>query len=203
MPEYKLIYFNGMGRAELTRWLLAYGDISYTDERINKEDWPEKKKSLPFPKVPILMVDDKPLPQSLAIARYVAKEVGLVPADNLQAAYCDAMADTLSEVMSAMHGIMMSDADEAEKKRKFKEEFFPNVLEPVLTRLNKRLGERQWFVGDQMTWADFTIALAFGSIKRRRPEIISQFAAVSSLIEKVEGLPNIKAWIAKRPETPF
>lgn len=45
MPEYKLIYFNLMGRAELTRWLFAYGGIPYTDERIEREEWPEKKKS--------------------------------------------------------------------------------------------------------------------------------------------------------------
>lgn len=52
------------------------------------------------------MVDGKPLPQSLAIGRYVAKEVGLVPEDNLQAAYCDALADTITEMMGAMRQIM-------------------------------------------------------------------------------------------------
>ena len=45
MPEYKLIYFNARGRAELVRWIFAYGDIPYTDERFEMEDWPTKKPS--------------------------------------------------------------------------------------------------------------------------------------------------------------
>lgn len=45
MPELKLVYFNARGRAELARWILAYGDMAYTDERIEKKDWPERKKS--------------------------------------------------------------------------------------------------------------------------------------------------------------
>lgn len=49
-------------------------------------------------KVPVLMVDNTPLPQSLAIARYAAKLTGLVPEDNFDAALCDAMADTLSDI---------------------------------------------------------------------------------------------------------
>lgn len=203
MPEYKLIYFNLMGRAELTRWLFAYGGIPYTDERIEREEWPEKKKSLPFSKVPILMVDGKPLPQSLAIGRYVAKEVGLVPEDNLQAAYCDALADTITEMMGAMRQIMMSDKDEEEKRRQFKEDFYPNVLEPIMTRLEKRLSEKQWFLGDKLTWADFIISLGFGHIKERKPEIFEKFPTVAGHVEKVRELPKIKEWIKKRPVNPY
>lgn len=54
MPEYKLIYFNAMGRAEMVRWLFAYGGVAYTDERIEREDWPEKKKSEFVFSVPVL-----------------------------------------------------------------------------------------------------------------------------------------------------
>jgi len=203
MPQYKLIYFNGMGRAEMTRWLFAYGGIPYTDERIEKEDWPEKKKSLPYKQVPILMVDDKPLPQSIAMARYVAKEVGLYPEDNLQAAYCDAVVDTLSDTMSAMRAITMTDKSEEDKKKQFQEEFFPNVLAPLLTRLNKRVGEKEWFIGDKISWADLAIAMAIGVIKARKPEILGNFSALSAHVEKVRNLPKIKEWIAKRPVTAF
>ncbi|XP_042874724.1 hematopoietic prostaglandin D synthase-like [Penaeus japonicus] len=203
MPEYKLIYFNAMGRAEMVRWLFAYGGVAYTDERIEREDWPEKKKSLPFPKVPLLMVDGKPLPQSLAMARYAAKEVGLVPEDNLQAAYCDALADTISEMMGAMYQIMMSDKDEEEKRRQFKEEFYPNVMEPVMTRLEKRLSDKEWFIGDKISWSDLMISLAFGNVKAKKPEIFQKFPTLSAHVDKVRELPKIKEWISKRPVTAF
>lgn len=50
------------------------------------------------------MVDEKPLPQSQAIARFIAKEAGLMPEDNLDAAYCDALVDTVRDVMEKVYG---------------------------------------------------------------------------------------------------
>ena len=43
MPAIKLVYFNGAGRAEIVRLILAQGGVEYTDERIEGKDWPEVK----------------------------------------------------------------------------------------------------------------------------------------------------------------
>lgn len=43
-PKYKLIYFNARGRAEHIRYIFAYAGISYIDERISNDRWPELKK---------------------------------------------------------------------------------------------------------------------------------------------------------------
>merc|ERR1712168_311769 len=161
MPSYKLIYFESKGRAELTRCMFAYGDIQYTDERFPRAEWPEKKKSMPFSKLPVLMVDDKPLPQSKAIARYVAKEVGLVPENNLQAAYCGAMGK-----------IRFSDKSEEDKKKEFTEVYFPNTLQPFLVKLEKRLSEKVWLLGDKMYWADIALAMMLGNLKAGKPEMM-------------------------------
>jgi hypothetical protein len=45
MPKYVLHYFDGRGRAELLRMILSYGDIEFTDRRINPADWPSIKPS--------------------------------------------------------------------------------------------------------------------------------------------------------------
>jgi len=202
MPSYKLIYFNGMGRAELIRWLLAYGDIQYVDERFTFEEWPAKKQSLPFPKVPILMVDEKPLPQSVAIARYVAKEVGLVPEDNLKAAYCDAMVDTVADMMAENYKIVFSGKSQEEQEKMFQEELFPNHLQPMLAKLEKRFtDEKGWFLGDKLTWADLALALWYMNLKAAHADLNGKFPAVDKYCDKVAALPNIKAWIEKRPKT--
>nr|XP_045584247.1 hematopoietic prostaglandin D synthase-like [Procambarus clarkii] len=203
MPEYKLIYFNARGRAELIRWIFAYGDIPYTDERVEKEDWPEKKKNVPGGKVPVLMVDGKPVPQSLAIARYVAKQADLVPQDHLEAAYCDALADTLAEVKGEAYKIMFSSQSEEEKKKVYREEFFPNVMAPVLERLEKRLQEREWFVSDKVTWADLMISLVFGEVQKRKAELLEAYPAVVTLVNKVRDILAIKQWLETAPDTPF
>lgn len=203
MPEYTLIYFNARGLAELTRWLLAYADITYKDERIEEADWPAKKSTIIGGKVPVLMVDGKPLPQSLAIARYVAKEAGLVPQDNLKAAFCDAAADTLAEMMGEVYKVLFSSKTEEEKKQQIKEEVYPNVVEPILTRLQKRLSEKEWFAGDTLTWTDLHLSVVFGEMQKRRPEFLTPFPAVDALVQKVRALPKIKEWIEKAPDTKF
>lgn len=45
MADMKLVYFNVRGRAELIRWICKQADIPLTDERFEREEWPEIKKS--------------------------------------------------------------------------------------------------------------------------------------------------------------
>ncbi len=75
MPNYTLNYFNGRGRAELTRLVFAAAGVKYTDNRVS--DWPATKGDAPLGQLPYLEVDGLKLPQSISIARYVAREHGL------------------------------------------------------------------------------------------------------------------------------
>lgn len=53
----------------------------------------------------MLEVNGKQLPQSLAIARFLAIKAGLVPEDPLHAAFCDALVETLRDVVIDMFRI--------------------------------------------------------------------------------------------------
>ena len=44
MPSYKLIYFNGRGRAEVARYMFKMNDVEFTDHRI-EGTWKEEKPS--------------------------------------------------------------------------------------------------------------------------------------------------------------
>ena len=48
MGKLKLIYFNGRGRGEPARLILAQAGVEYDDERIEFEDWPALKESKMF-----------------------------------------------------------------------------------------------------------------------------------------------------------
>lgn len=52
---------------------------------------------MPFGQVPVLEVDDQPIPQSLAIARYVAKITGHYGKTPFEQAIVDALADSYKE----------------------------------------------------------------------------------------------------------
>lgn len=48
MPSYKLTYFNGKGRAELSRMVFAAAEKKFEDKRIGQADWPALKPGLSF-----------------------------------------------------------------------------------------------------------------------------------------------------------
>ncbi|XP_064795241.1 hematopoietic prostaglandin D synthase-like isoform X4 [Oncorhynchus masou masou] len=97
MTSYKLTYFNMRGRAELPRYIFAYAGIAFEDRRVEWRDWPSIKKTFPLGKLPVLEVNGLPLTQSLAIARFLAKEAGLVGNSRLAEAQADALVDTLND----------------------------------------------------------------------------------------------------------
>merc|ERR1711915_640113 len=202
MPEYKLIYFNMEGRAELARWCFAYGGIPYVDERFVQGTWPERKKQMPGGQVPVLMIDGRPLTESLAITRYVAKQAGLVPKDAVQAAHADALIDTVNGIMvEVAQKTVYSKADPAEKQRVMAEEIIPNKINPFLTGLDKRLQTNDWFISDMTTWADLSIGLTFMNLAAKVPGLLNNYPSVSKHVEKVKALGPIKNWIKTRPAT--
>lgn len=96
-PKMTLHYFDAAGRAEPIRWILAYGaGEEWTDHRIERAEWPAIKASTPFGSVPYIDVDGKPLGQSIAIMRYLAKQYGLAGQDAWENAEVDAVADYIT-----------------------------------------------------------------------------------------------------------
>ena len=45
MPSLKLVYFDGKGRGEPIRWILAAGGQAFEQEKFSFEQWPAKKPS--------------------------------------------------------------------------------------------------------------------------------------------------------------
>ena len=86
MSSYKFNYFNGRGRGELTRLIFAASGTSYTDNRIDYfTEWPARQNETPIGQLPYLVIDDSIiLPQSITIARYIAKQTNLAGQTNLE-----------------------------------------------------------------------------------------------------------------------
>ena len=113
MTEYKLNYFNGRGRAELVRLIFAAAGKSFTDNRI--ADWPAIKDDQPLGQLPTMNTHGTTLVQSIAIARFAARECDLAGADNLKAAQADAIVDTVMELVNAYYSKVFPIKDETEK----------------------------------------------------------------------------------------
>lgn len=197
MPNYKLMYFNMRGRAEIIRYIFAYLDIKYEDHRIEQADWPEIKSTLPFGKIPILEIDGLKLHQSLAIARYLTKNTDLAGKTELEQCQVDAIVDTLDDFMSRFPW--------AEKKQDIKKQTFNELLTydapQLLQDLEAYLGEREWFIGNSVTWADFYWEICSTTLLVLKPDVLDTHRRLLMLRKKVQAIPAIADWIQRRPQT--
>ncbi|XP_007524604.1 hematopoietic prostaglandin D synthase isoform X2 [Erinaceus europaeus] len=197
MPNYKLTYFNMRGRGEIIRYIFAYLDIKYEDHRIEQAEWSELKSTLPFGKIPVLEVDGLALHQSLAIARYLTKNTDLAGKTELEQCQVDAVVDTLDDFMSRFPW--------AEKRQDVKDQVFNELLTyeaPCLLRdLDTYLGDKEWFVGNSVTWADFYWEICSTTLLVFKPNLLDAQPSLVALRDKVQALPAIASWMQRRPHT--
>lgn len=201
MPTYKLIYFNGRGRAELSRLIFAQAGQEYEDCRVDKDGWAAIKPDTPFGQLPVLEVDGVKLCQSMAMARYLAKTFGLAGKNDLESALVDVIADCGEDMTQPLISLVheKDEGRKAEMKKKFEEEQLPESL----AKLEKML-KGDYFVGDEMTWADIAIAQSLTWPAMAGVTVnYDKIPKLKALKDRVESSPKIAAWIAKRPESPF
>merc|ERR1712054_116860 len=144
MPEVKLTYFNLRARGEPCRLLLAYGGIKYEDERIPPpweptSTWGSLKPTTPFGQLPILKWDGEILCQSMACARFIAREVGLAGNTNLESAQVDEIIDVIQDLINA--GVKLYFAKDEEGMKKHKEVTVPTALGQLEKKLESRGGQ--------------------------------------------------------------
>jgi len=73
MSTYKLYYFNVRGRAEIARLIFSAAGEKFEDIRYERNEWSSHKSEMPLGQMPVLEVDEVKLPQSMTIARFLAK----------------------------------------------------------------------------------------------------------------------------------
>lgn len=200
MPNYKLTYFPVKALGEPIRFILSYAKIEFEDDRFAREDWPKLKDQMPFGQVPVLEVDGKQMHQSCAITRYFAKQVGLAGKNDWEAYEIDATVETINDIRTriGMYGYE-SHPEAKEQKLKDMKERVPYLLK----RLNQQVKNNGgYFVGGALSWADLTFVAVLDYLNYlAKYDVIEEFDALKQLKEKVLAIPEIKAWVAKRPDS--
>merc|ERR1711935_395624 len=198
MAEIKLTYFNAKGRAEVLRLILAYGGVEYVDERLTGEQFGARKSSLRYTQVPMLTYNGEPIYQSLTIARFLAAEFNLVGKNNVEAAQANEIVDSVADLVDARYKVIFG--PEAERETGMKK-FLTETAATGLGRLEKLLIARggQFLVGNQLTWADLYVFAFYDAVGNTG--LLNGFPGLTNLAWRVEGLPNIKKYLASRPVT--
>jgi len=201
-PTLKLTYFDIKARAEPIRLALTIGNVPFEDYRIQREQWPELKKSCPFGQVPILEVDGKTvLAQSYAILRYAGSLAGLLPTDPLEAARVDEVLYLLTE-LDTLLAPSGKEAD-AEKKKALRQALAAGPLTTWFASLTKLLetSGSGFIVGKQLSIADLATycrlqSFVGGKYDDIPPNIVDGYPLLKRLYEGVEAIPAVKAWNA-------
>ncbi|KAG9469684.1 hypothetical protein GDO78_019919 [Eleutherodactylus coqui] len=73
----------------------------------------------------------------------------------------------------------------------------------LCSNLEKELGDKKWFAGDYVTWADFFWEVCSDSFEYYQSGFCKDYPNLFALKQRVRELPAIAAWIKRRPETPY
>ena len=199
-PKVKITYFNLRGRAEPSRLLLAYGGIKYEDCRVtpafqDPTEWQALKPKTPYGSLPLLEWDGTCIAQSMAVARFIAREVGLAGKCNMESAQIDEIIDAINDMVNAGARAFFS-KDEAQMK-KHATETIPAGLCNIEKRLECRGG--QFLVGNAFSWADLHLFDFCFNLPDK--SCLDKYPKIKNLTERVACIPNIKCWVESRPKT--
>ena len=140
MPnKIKLTYFNGRGRAEVSRLMLAHKGVEYEDCRLTGEQWGELKPKTPFGGLPLLQYNGLELAQSITIARFLARELNLSGKTRMEEAQVDMVVDCVVDLFGALLKAVFEkdETKKAELMEKMQKETVPTAmcnLEAILAK---------------------------------------------------------------------
>jgi len=200
-PKFKLSYFNVKALGEPIRFLFAYGGIDFEDIRISHEEWAVLKPTMPMGQMPVLEVDGQRVHQSASIARYLAKRVGLAGDNDWENLLIDSAVDTVNDFRAKIATVQY-EPDEAVKEKKrvtLNAETIPFYLEKLDSIAKENNGHLALL---KLTWADFYLAGIIDYLNYMvKFDLLENHPNLKSVVENVNGLDAVKAWIAKRPVT--
>ena len=203
MSQYKLVYFNSRGSAEVTRLIFAQAGVKFEDKRVTNEEWAELKPTTPTGTLPILEVDGKAFPGSGPIERFVAERHGLAGTDDLENLQLAGIADTIVDLVHKMIPVFFEkdETRKAELQKEFAETHVPRYLGILEKWAGANNSAGGWFYGPKVTYVDLKFFVMGGYIKQQAPNVFDKFPALAKLITSIENLPNIAKWLKERPET--
>jgi len=204
MTTHKLTYFDfDGGRAEPVRIAFHAAGIEFEDHRIAFPEFVETRGDFRFTAVPVLEIDGVAVTQSNGMLRYIGKQTGLYPEDNLQALYCD---EALGAVEDSYHKMVRTFFLEGDELKEARKKLIDEWLTPFLKGLDEILtrGGGQYFADNSLTVADLKVfvqirSLLTGTMDHIPTDLVQELAP--ALVEhhaRIEGDPVVVAYYNSR-----
>ncbi|KAK3608733.1 hypothetical protein CHS0354_000999 [Potamilus streckersoni] len=159
---------------------------------------------MPLQVMPVLEIDGKKFCQSAAISRMIARDYGLYGVDVTEALRIDeiyeAVGDAIREIAKPFY-----EKDEEKKTEISKnlwEVVFPKFLRFFEMRLSENEEKSGFLVGNKLSIADLALfnVLDIAEGWHGSP-LLGNNPTLQALTERIKAVPEIAAWMEKRPVT--
>ncbi|XP_048061904.1 glutathione S-transferase 3-like isoform X6 [Megalobrama amblycephala] len=189
-----LHYFDGRGKMESIRWLLATAGVEFEEVIITKREHYVKllnDGALMFQQVPLVEIDGMQLVQTKAILNYIAGKYNLYGKDLKERALIDMYSEGTLDLMDLIMLYYFFSEDKQKRlsdiEQKAKERFMP-VFE-------KGLANSDFLVGNQLSRADVHLLEATLMLQELFPTILSTFPKIQAFQERMKALPKISKFL--------
>ncbi|NXY47608.1 GSTA1 transferase, partial [Ceuthmochares aereus] len=193
----KLHYFNGRGRMETIRWLLAAAGVEFEECFVEaKDDLVKLQKggSLLFQQVPMVEIDGMKMVQSRAIANYIAAKYNLYGKDLKERALIDMYVEGMTDLNELIMGHTFQPAEK-------KEQHFATIVDratnryfPVYEKVLKDHGQ-DFLVGNRFSRADVQLLETILAAEECKPDILAKFPLLQSFKARTSNIPTIKKFL--------
>jgi glutathione S-transferase len=154
--------------------------------------------------LPYLTVDGFKLPQSLSIARFIAKKFNLYGSDDLEQAKTDAVVDTVSDLQNAFYKSIFSVKEE--ERDAAKKAFVAGEAAGHLEKIEKLIslwGSNGHSVGSSLRWSDLYILDFTYTLIAIDANILAKYPGILAVNKSAESIPAVAEYLKNRPVTPF
>ncbi|XP_060677585.1 glutathione S-transferase, alpha tandem duplicate 1 [Hemiscyllium ocellatum] len=197
MSKPKLHYFNGRGKMESIRWLLAVAGVEFEEEFLETRDQYEKllkDGALLFEQVPMVEIDGMKLVQTNAILNYIAAKYNLYGKDIKERALIDMYAEGARDLMTLVMRLPFAPSEQKQSEliqinNKAKNRYFP-AFEKVL-----KSSQTGYLVGNQLSVADLHLLEAILMIEDNTPHVLKHFPCLEQFKLKLENIQRIQKFL--------
>jgi len=212
--HYELRYFNLRGRGEPLRLMFHYLKVNFVDTGIEFKDWPTEKAKQPLGQLPVLIEAQGSLPpiqipQSMTIARHLARTFNLYGSTEQEHTTADMVSDTVTDMALAFTkargfpGSWLADQKAIDefyaKSGPF--EMFVKHFENFITKNPSQSG---FTVAAAPVYSDFQVYEAFDTYHFKvKPKSLDASPKLQAFMEKMRNLDGVKQYLPKQRASVF
>ncbi len=187
----RLTYFGFRGLGEPVRLMFEDAAAPLDDVRVDFAGWQALKKEMPFGQMPRLEMDGVTLVQSQVIYRHVARKFELTGASPAEALRCEMSSEGVRDAQQRLWDhFWMPGSDKPEAAAAFEREGLPASL----TLLEHWLGDRPYFAGDRLSYADFYAVTHLDEVCAYFPKALDALPALNAFRRRIWDRPRLAAY---------